>query len=193
MSSPDWEMLYQAGETRWEKGAPAPGLVDFLAQHSQLPGATVCVPGCGFGNDVRAWAQAGFRAYGYDLAPSAIRWSAERTAAAGLEAAFRLADFLRDPAPFPFDWLFEHTLFCAIPLADRDQYVTAVRRWLKPGGNYLAINYMICEPEGPPFATTREELRSRFTPHFDLVAEWEPRSFPNRAGRERMFWWRVRA
>ena len=27
----DWEAQYQKGETPWEKGAPSPGLVDFLA------------------------------------------------------------------------------------------------------------------------------------------------------------------
>src|SRR5947208_2746433 len=106
-----WENRYQTADMPWEKGAPAPGLVDFLAAHPELPRGTVSVPGCGTGHDVRAWAGAGFRAYGYDLAPSAIQLSVERTKVAGLRAQFRLADFLRDPAPFRFDWLFEHTLF----------------------------------------------------------------------------------
>src|SRR5258705_6469358 len=113
-----WENRYQTGDMPWEKGAPSPGLVDFLANHPELRG-TVCVPGCGTGHDVRAWAGAGFRAYGYDLAPSAIRLSIERTQAAGLRAQFRLADFLRDPAPFPFDWIFEHTLFFCIQPNER--------------------------------------------------------------------------
>ena len=70
MNSTNWESLYQAGDMRWEKGAPSPGLVDFLAAHPDLPGATVCVPGGGTGHDAGAWARAGFRVYGYDLAPS---------------------------------------------------------------------------------------------------------------------------
>src|SRR6185436_9938248 len=97
----DWESRYQSGDMPWEKGEPSPGLVDFLAAHRDLPGETVCVPGCGTGNDAREWSKAGFRAYGYDLAPSAIRLSRERTEAAGLTAQFRLADFLRDEPPFP--------------------------------------------------------------------------------------------
>jgi hypothetical protein len=108
-------------------------------------------------------------------------------------ASFQLADFLRDPPPFRFDWLFEHTLFCAIQPAERDDYVRAARRWLKPGGQYLAVNYMIVEDaEGPPFPTTRHELEGRFGLHFELIADWIPRSYPNRTGRERMFWWRRR-
>jgi SAM-dependent methyltransferase len=189
MSEQIWENRYQTGDMPWEKGAPAPGLVDFLAAHPELPRGTVGVPGCGTGHDVRAWAGAGFRAYGYDLAPSAIRLSVERTKAAGLRAQFRLADFLRDPAPFPFDWLFEHTLFCAIQPTDRDAYVKAVLRWLKPGGNYLAINYLIPDTDGPPFGTTREEVVKRFSPHLKLITEWMPRSYPNREGLELMLWW----
>jgi SAM-dependent methyltransferase len=190
MSRDYWEARYQAGDMPWEKGAPSPGLVDFLAAHRGLTGQTVGVPGCGTGHDVREWVKGGFEAFGFDLSPSAIRLSRERTLAAGLHAEFRLADFLRDEPPFLFDWIFEHTLFCAIDPADRELYGSAVRRWLKPDGQYLAVNYLIPDRDGPPFGTTREELRGRFAPHFELLAEWVPRSYPNRTGRERMWWWR---
>ena len=187
----DWESRYQTGDMPWEKGAPSPGLADFLGGNVKLSGETVCVPGCGTGHDAGEWARAGFRVYGYDLAPSAIRLSQERSHAAGLTAEFRLADFLRDEPPFPFDWVFEHTLFCAIHPSERDAYVQALGRWLKPGGHYLAVNYMICEDDdGPPWQTTREEQLARLAPELELLADWVPRSHPNRTGRERMFWWR---
>lgn len=192
MSSEYWENRYQTGDMPWEKGEPSPGIVDFLAAHPSLPGETVCVPGCGTGHDVRVWAKAGFRVYGYDIAPSGIRLAAERTQAAGLKAQFRVADFLRDEPPFPFDWLFEHTLFCAIDPGCRELYVRAVLRWLKPGGHYLAVNYLIPDKDGPPFGTTCEELKTRFSTEFELLEDWVPRSYPNRTGLERMFWWRKR-
>jgi methyl halide transferase len=173
----------------WEKGAPAPGLVDFLSAHPELSSGTVCVPGCGTGHDVREWARAGFHAFGYDIAPSAIRLSRRRTRAAGLEARFEVLDFLSEKPPFQFDWVFEHTLFCAINPCQRDEYVRAVLRWLKPGGQYLAVNYLIADRDGPPFGTTRDELWQRFSPHFKLLNEWVPRSYPNRTGLELMFWW----
>jgi methyl halide transferase len=150
------------------------------------------VPGCGTGHDVRAWARAGFEAHGFDFTPSAVRLGRERTEAAGLTAHFQQLDFLSDPPPRPFDWLFEHTLFCAIQPHQRDDYVPAVLRWLKPNGQYLAVNYLIPDQDGPPFGTTRAELWERFSPHFDLLEEWVPRSYPNRTGLELMLWWRRR-
>jgi len=184
-----WETRYQAQDMPWEKGEPSPGLVDFLAAHPGLSRGAVCVPGCGTGHDVRAWARAGFQAFGYDIAPSAIRLATERTAAAGLTAQFQISDFFRDSPPLRFDWLFEHTLFCAIQPAERDDYVRALLRWLKPDGQYLAVNYLIPDKDGPPFGTTREELWRRFSPHFELLEEWVPRSYPNRTGLELMLWW----
>jgi ubiquinone/menaquinone biosynthesis C-methylase UbiE len=189
MSLDYWEQRYLTKEMPWEKGEPAPGLVDFLTSHRALPGETVCVPGGGTGHDACEWAKAGFRVYGYDIAPSAVQLSAARAQAASVNARFRQADFLRDDPPFQFDWVFEHTLFCAIQPGERDLYRRAVIRWLKPGGTYLAINYLIPDEDGPPFGTTRDELLRRFSPYFRLREEWIPRSYPNRVGLERMFWW----
>lgn len=138
MADTDWEQRYQTGDMPWEKGEPSPGLVDFVSGYSGSKGQSVLVPGCGTGHDVRVFARAGFQAVGLDLAPSAVRIARERTAAEGLAAEFHPSDFLFDPALRPFDWIFEHTLFCAIQPERRDDYVQAVDRWLKPGGEYLA-------------------------------------------------------
>jgi SAM-dependent methyltransferase len=193
MSREYWESRYQSSDMPWEKGAPAPGLVDFLAAHPDLLRGTVCVPGCGTGHDAREFARAGFDTFGFDIAPSAIQLAAEKTKAAGLIAKFQLADFLHDEPPQKFDWLFEHTLFCAIKPQERDEYVRAALRWLKPDGQYLAVNYMIPDRDGPPFGTTRDELWRRFSPHFELVEELVPRSYPNRTGLELLLWWRRKA
>ena len=202
-----WESRYQSGDTHWDKGAPAPGLVEFLQEQRELPRGSVAVPGCGFGHDVRAWADFGFNAAGFDIAPSAIHGAAQlanlwaeshpqnfvapatKFGTAVNTPAFTLSDFLTDDPPFQFDYVFEHTLFCAINPADRDRYVEALLRWLKPGGTYLAVNYITCDGE-PPFPVSREELWRRFRPEFHLIDQWIPRSYSNRTGRELMCWWR---
>ena len=75
----------------------------------------------------------------------------------------------------------------------RELYTRAVLRWLKPGGHFLAVNYLISDMDGPPFGTTRDELLQRFSPYFDLRTEWVPRTYPNRTGLELMLWWRKRS
>ena len=190
MQNSEWEARYQSKDMPWEKGEASPGLVDFLASHPELDRTSVLVPGCGTGHDVRAWAKAGFAVTGYDVAPSAIQLAEEKNRAMGVETTLVLGDFLSDPPLQRFDWIFEHTLFCAIDPARRDDYVKAVLRWLKPGGHYLAVNYIIPDTDGPPFGTTREEQINRFSPHFELIEDWVPRSYENRTGLERMFWWK---
>ena len=134
----DWEALYQTGETQWDKGAPAPALLEYLA-HTPLIGR-VLVPGCGRGHDVRAIAAAGAdEVIGLDLAPSAF---------AGVETLpnthFVVGDLFNLPLDFTaaFDAVYEHTCFCAIPRECRDDYVHAVAGALKPGGRLLAIFYL---------------------------------------------------
>ncbi|MCU0787197.1 MAG: TPMT family class I SAM-dependent methyltransferase [Verrucomicrobia bacterium] len=190
LKAEEWEQKYQAGEAHWDHGAPSPGLVEFLHAHPELPKGRVVVPGCGTGHDVRAWARLGFQVMGVDIAPTAVRQAEQLTKGEGLSAAITLGDFLRDPPPENFDYLWEHTLFCAIDPAQRDQYVDAVVRWLKPGGMYLAVNYIVCGPDGPPWPVQADELWRRYRPHFHLLDQWIPRSYANRCGRELMSWWR---
>lgn len=190
MSETDWEARYQANDMPWEKGEPSPGLVDFLATHRTLEAGRVAVPGCGTGHDVREWAKAGFDAHGFDIAPSAIQLARQKSADANLRAQFDRRDFLIDEPPRPFDWIFEHTLFCAIDPSRRDEYVRAAARWLKLSGQFLAVFYMIPDTDGPPFGTTRDEIIRRFSDSFALKEQWVPRSYPNRTGLELMMWWR---
>lgn len=188
----DWEHFYQTGDTFWDKGEPAPGLTDFLAAHPNLSRGGVAVPGCGFGHDARAWAEAGFDTQGFDLAPSAVKGATERHGSLP-RLRFAQADFLATIPDRPFAWLFEHTLYCAITPSRRADYARAAARWVEPGGSFLAIHYLRPEaPEGPPFPCTSAEILDRFGDTFELVADWEPRSFPNRTGREWMYWWRRR-
>src|SRR5204863_4170732 len=94
-----------------------------------------------------------------------------------------------------FDWVWEHTCFCAIQPAQRPVYVESVFEMLRPGGQLLAIFYL--DPgndspdEGPPFEVSIAELDRLFLPKFTLVREWLPEhSYKGREGRE---WMRILA
>jgi len=189
----DWETHYREGDIPWNHGEPAPGLVDFLAANPGLDRRPVLVPGCGLGNDAVTWAKAGFPTTGLDLAPTAV--SLARGATAGVAGlSFESGNFLEVPeAGHSFGWVFEHTLYCAIQPELRAAYAEALPRWVGPGGQFVAIHYLNpAAAEGPPFPCTRDEILARFGRHFELVADWQPRSWDNRAGREWMFWWRRR-
>src|SRR5204862_6435268 len=102
---------------------------------------------------------------------------------------FALPDHLKGA----FDWVWEHTCFCAIDPTQRLAYVEGVYSALKAEGHLLAIFYL--DPgndspdEGPPFEVSLKELDRLFGPRFALVKEWLPqRAYPGREGRE---WMRV--
>lgn len=187
-----WQGRYQAGDTGWDQGAPSPGLVDFLAHKDYEPGS-VLVPGCGRGHDARALAHAGFHVIGVDVADSAIHDAEEWARSSGLTGIrFEHADMF-DLAPAlygPYDWIFEHTFFCAIDPASRDQYMALMADLLKPDGLLLGVFYNIQPETGPPFGCTRAELMERFSPQFTLVYECVPRSFPNREHKELLMLWK---
>jgi SAM-dependent methyltransferase len=180
----DWDARYRAGDTPWDEGGAAPALTEFLGRNP-IHGE-VLVPGSGPGHDVRALAAQANSVTGLDLSSTAIAL-AQSFPPEGNER-YEQGDLFDLPASWSgrFDWVVEHTCFCAIPPAHRADYVRAISLALKPGGHYLGIFYMNpAAPQGPPHGTTREEISSLFDPRFTLLEEWTPReNFEGREGRE---------
>ncbi len=183
----DWEQRYRTGDMPWEKGAPHPAIVEFL-QRVPMRGR-VFVPGCGTGHDVRAIAATADEVVGLDIAPSAIA-AAKNQLRIGGEDYF-LGDLFALPAEMrsAFDWVVEHTCFCAISPTMRGDYVRAVASALKPGGRLFGVFYLTpkMDPgeEGPPFGTSIHELDKLFAPHFATEKEWVPTAtYPGRKNRE---------
>lgn len=188
-----WESRYVNGDTPWDRGEPSPGLVDFLAHEKYTPGR-VLVPGCGAGHDCRELARHGFDVTGVDISQPAIDRAQALLAKESSPIQFVHTDCLHPPAEWQgtFDWVFEHTCFCAIDPDLRDDYVRATEFVLHPGGHLLGVFFNIKAESGPPFGTTRDELHDRFGSRFDLVKETVPRSFANRTGEELLMLWRKR-
>ena len=190
----DWESRYRSNDTPWDKGEASPGLVEFLRTHP-IHGC-VLVPGCGFGHAARAIGRGSAgraEVLGLDIAPSAVRGATAISACDASGGIYETGDFLALPEKCrgAFDWVWEHTCFCAIPPDQREQYAGSVASALKPGGRFLGVFYLNPElapgEQGPPFGVTTRELDALFEGAFELMRDWVPaQTFPNRAGRERM-------
>ena len=190
----DWQSHYESGIIPWDRGGPAPALVKWLESH-RLDGR-ILVPGCGTGHDLAALAAGGAReVVGLDIAPGAVAAAGARIAGLPGVSVMEgdLFAFGRGAGREQFDGVFEHTCYCAIPPAMRDDYRDAVAAALRPGGLLLAIFYL--EPwedgfdqnQGPPFRSEIPDLDRRFGADFELIESFVPDvSYPGREGRELM-------
>lgn len=186
LSADAWEHRYQEGTTRWDLGQPAPAFVDLFQSEAAPQPGHVIVLGAGRGHDARLFAQHRFEVTAVDFAPSAVAAMAHEVELTGLPLRplqrniFDLVPEFEDQ----FDYVVEHTCFCAIDPSLRSDYVKLVARLLKPQGELLAVFFTHSRGGGPPYGSTPEEIRALFEPHFvvDLVSV--ENSVPSRQGEE---------
>ena len=187
----DWENCYRRGETPWDKGAAAPGLEDYLAGNTVS--GRVLVPGCGMGHDVRALARGGAEVVGLDISVTGIEGAEKFEKVAGEN--FRVGDFfaLEEDLKGSFDWIWEHTCFCAIDPKRRADYVGAAAQALRAGGKILGMFYLNpyddehAPGDEPPHGSSIEEIEELFGGLFEIQESWVPkRAYTGREGRERM-------
>ncbi len=190
--STDWNKRYEEHQTPWEKGGPAPPLLEILDKKSigMWSDGQILVPGCGMGHDVRALAAAGFDVLGVDLAPLAVE-RAKQYARVGTES-YALGDFLDNnfAEPKSFGAVWEHTCFCAIDPDRRPAYAAACGRLIRPGGRLIGVFFLTPQSgkdldEGPPFNATIEEIDQLFSGDFVREEGWVPsRTYQGREGQE---------
>lgn len=193
----DWEERYLEKDTPWDKGAAAPPLLEWVDANTDAISGDVLVPGCGLGHDVRAIALASKgrvdRVVGLDISPTAVAMASE-IPTIGNEL-FQYGDLfdLGDEYRAAFDWVWEHTCFCAIDPVLRNSYVAGVKRALKPGGSFLAVFYLNpydnehSRDGGPPHGCNVDDLRELFEKDgaFSIVEHYVPKkSYPGREGLE---------
>jgi len=190
-----WEQRYQEKTTRWDLGQAAPAFVSLLnSQETLTPGRTA-VLGCGRGYDALLFAEHGFEVVGFDFAPSAIAEATSLAQAAGSTAKFLQRDIFDLAMEFPqdFDYVVEHTCFCAIPLERRPEYVQLVRSLLRPKGELIALFFTHNRPGGPPFGSTPAEIVQYFEADFEILSlEPVANSVPSRQGEEHIGRFRLR-
>ncbi|MCU0523678.1 MAG: TPMT family class I SAM-dependent methyltransferase [Elainella sp. Prado103] len=169
LSSPNltaefWQGRYQEGTDRWDLGQPAPPFVSLLtADQAPAPGS-MAVLGSGRGHDALLFAAHGFAVTGFDFAPFAIETATQAAQQRGLPAQFLCRDIftLAEEFSHQFDYVLEHTCFCAILPEQRADYVQMVHQILRPGGELIALFWAHSRPGGPPFGVSLAEIRQLF-------------------------------
>lgn len=184
-----WEQIYQEGTTRWDLGQAAPPFVSLLNSPEAPAPGRAAVLGCGRGYDALLFAQQRFEVVGFDFAPSAIDEAKSLAQNAGSTAQFLQRNIfqLADEFPKYFDYVVEHTCFCAIAPEQRPAYVQLVRSILKPKGELIGLFFTHNRPGGPPFCSTPAEIRREFEADFQILSlEPVTNSTPKRQGEEHL-------
>jgi SAM-dependent methyltransferase len=185
-----WDSQYQQWETNgqapgWELEQPTPALTHVLPQ-LKIPKGRWAVLGSGTGNDAAHLASQGHLVTSVDISPLAIERAQKKYANLGsarwVQAdAFKWAQKNRGE----FDYVFEHTFFCAVDPIQRANVVNVWRQLLAPGGHLLAVFFVMDRGEGPPFGASEWEIRELLKKDFQFLywTRWR-HSVPKRQGKE---------
>lgn len=186
-SHPDnWNRHYEAGaRPEWDMAKATPVLAEALELATPFglaSGASVVVPGCGYGHDAAALAALGFATTGLDFAPLAVQGARARY---GEAVRWAQEDWFRT-ALGPWDAIFDHTCLVAMDPARRPAYAEACADHLRPGGLWLAVAFHDVQGRpGPPHEIPMGELRRLAEARFEVLHLADAtRSHPRRAGRE---------
>lgn len=184
-SSQFWTGLYHDHQDGWDLHAPAPALVDMLPR-LKLPKSRILVLGCGRGNDAAFFAECGHVVTAVDFSPQAIQEGKERYKHLSNIHWFE-SDIFNLPSQWQgqFDLIFEHTCYCAIDPAKRQDLVRIWNRLLHSQGQVMGVFFVMDRPNGPPYGGTEWELRERLkkTYQFQFWGRWK-KSEPRRQGTE---------
>jgi len=194
-----FEQMYGAAEQGelvipWDRGAPAPLLVQWLEQHPGIDGAgqRALVIGCGQGDDAAFIASRGFRTVAFDVSESAIRAAKHRYPDAPVQ--WEVADVLRPPAAWSgaFDFVFESRNAQAMPEPPRSMAIRNIGLLVAPGGTLLVIAAARDDDEpddaGPPWPLPRATIEGFATEENGLGLVEMVRDDLGAGGPEKTYW-----
>lgn len=164
-----WEVKYQTKGDRWDLGCPSPPFINLLAGSNAPQTGKIAVLGCGRGHDALLFAESDYKVTGFDFAFSAIAEAKATAQAREIPAQFLQKDIFALETEFSnsFDYVLEHTCFCAIDPSLRSQYVEVVKSILRPGGKLIGLFYTHKRPGGPPFGVKPQEVLDYFSQDFE--------------------------
>ncbi len=192
-----WSQRYQSGDNPWDLGNESAVFSSLRRSHPDFSvhagqHLSLLVPGCGFGHDAVAFAQAGFEVTALDFAEEPLLYLQEHCASVGVQLRTLQRDVftLSWDMPSSFDRIIEYTCYCAIDPSRRQEYITTLAEVLKPGGIMAGLFFPMDELErtAPPFTVHEDEIRHQceLAGLVPMSSELPRESHPARAGRERL-------
>ena len=163
-----WEERYLSSNTPWDINRAAPA---FIKKNKEIKGK-VAVLGCGKGHDAFYFAKSNCEVCGFDFSEGAIKFCNELKNEKNFNNInFHYVDFFdlikKTEWKNYFDFMIEHTSLCAIDPSRRKEYSNLITYLLKPGGKLIGLFFMRPkELGGPPFGSTKEEIRELFKDNF---------------------------
>ncbi|KYG70570.1 hypothetical protein AZI85_01105 [Bdellovibrio bacteriovorus] len=181
-----WSSIYkEEANPGWNLGEPAEALKDMIPR-LKIARSRVLVLGCGEGHDAALFAAAGHFVTAVDISPEAIE-RAKKNYGHLSNLTFVEADLFKLPRDYDqaFDIVFEHTCYCAINPAKRQELVKVWNRVLVSGGHLMGVFFTFEKRQGPPYGGTEWELRQRLKSHYHPIfwGRWQ-KSIPRRQGKE---------
>ena len=185
-SKTDWQKHYDENDLSWDLGEVSPPICHFIKNNFIAKGNAI-IPGCGQGHEVVYLAKKGFTVTAIDYTVGATQKLAINLAQNRVSARIIRIDFfdLGLEHVKKYDLMLEQTFFCAIHPTFRNRYVNTASRILKPGGLLVGLFYETGEKDGPPFNTTKDQIRQHFSGPF-LIDQLEKtlHSSEKRKGKE---------
>ncbi len=153
-----WEERYQAGEegTPWDCGTPAPELVEYFANLTELPTRALEI-GCGTGTNAIWMAQQGVTVVATEISPTAVESAKKKVSKAGVNVDFLLSDIV-EKAPrsdMTFDFVFDRGVYHVMAPEHREVFIDRVAAALDDDGYWLCLagsadEKRLPEEKGPP-------------------------------------------
>lgn len=164
-----WSERYLENNTPWDLDRSHPA-IDFTVNRLKLHRGQIIVPGFGRGHDLIELSKKGHLVTGVEFSKLAVEKSVETYPE--LKGKVHEADFFKfsrlESSLGAFDYVFEHTLFCALRPSQRKSLVSAWSRVLREEGALIGIFYMGLRREGPPFGVTEFEVVDLLSSHFNI-------------------------
>jgi 2-polyprenyl-3-methyl-5-hydroxy-6-metoxy-1,4-benzoquinol methylase len=146
----------------WADLRPNPFMLDWLETIRPVTkNKSAVVVGCGLGDDAEELARRGFNVTAFDVSATAVDWCRQRFPKSNVD--YTIADLLKLPKDWQFDFVLEINTIQAIPVAVRRSIVNAIAGLVAPGGTLLAIGRLAKTAEQQikrPWPLTREELHT---------------------------------